>query len=343
MAQVNRQYRLVARPTGMVTPDLFEAHDVPLTDLSDNEVRVRQVYLSLDPASRAWMTEQPSYMPPVGLGEVMRGMGIGVVEESRHPDFAPNQLVAGLLGWQTYAVGNPKTWGIQPVPGDLPIPTSTYVSVLGVSGGVTSYFGMLDIGQPKEGETVIVSGAAGSVGSIAGQIARIKGCRVVGFAGSDAKCSYVTEELGFDACINYKTENLDEALARTCPNGVDINFENVGGAILDAVLGHINVGARVVLCGLISQYNATQPTPGPYRFGMLLVRRARLEGFIVTDYAQRFPEAFAQLAQWIQQGKLKHKETIVEGLDQAPVAINKLFTGEKLGKLLIQVSEDPRS
>lgn len=334
--RLHRQYFLKARPTGLASRDHFELRTSPLREPGLGEVLVRTRYLSMDPTNRIWMSDAKQYMPPVQPGEVMRGAGLGVVERSQHPGFQPGDLVSGLIGWQDYYVGPPEAGWLAALP-KLPVPDTAWLCPLHLTGGFTAYFGLFDIGQPKPGETVLVSGAAGSVGMLVGQMAKIAGCRVVGIAGSDEGCRYVTQELGFDACINYKTENIDQALKRHCPEGVDINFENVGGEILDTVLDHMKLFGRVVLCGLISQYNAEKPVPGPVRFPLILMQRLRVQGFIVTDYAARFGEATDKIAGWMQQGRLKWRELVVEGLEHAPEHLNLLFQGQKVGKLLLKV------
>ncbi|MBW4492871.1 MAG: NADP-dependent oxidoreductase [Oscillatoria princeps RMCB-10] len=338
---INRQFRLASRPVGEIKDSDLEYREVPVPTPKDGEVLVRTIYLSLDPTNRIWMSDMPQYMPPVEVGDVMRGINLGVVEESKNPNFKQGDLVSGLLGWQDYALAEGNTGvSITRLPQPLSAPLSAYLGVLGLTG-CTAYFGLLDIGQPKQGETVVVSAAAGAVGSIAGQIAKIKGCRAVGIAGSDEKCRWIVEELGFDAAINYKTADVAQALAETCPNGIDVYFENVGGAILDAVLANLNLYARIPLCGFISAYNAKEPVPGPYNLGMILMKRARVQGFIVSDYFSRWPAAVSQLGQWLGEGKIKYAEDIVEGLENAPKALRKLFDGSNQGKLIVKVSEEP--
>jgi hypothetical protein len=281
------------------------------------------------------------YMPPVEMGEVMRGGIIGVVEESLNQNFKQGDLVSGLLGWQDYAIAEGNSgFSLTRLPDPLPCPLTTFMGPLGATG-CTAYFGLLDIGQPKVGETVVVSAAAGAVGSIVGQIAKIKGCRVVGITGSDEKCRWLVEELGFDAAINYKTVDLESAIAQACPNGIDVYFDNVGGSILDAVLTNINLHARIPLCGLISTYNATEPVPGPYNYSNILMKRVRVQGFIILDYIPRWSEAISDLGQWLNQGKIKHTLEVIEGLENASKAILKLFDGNKKGKLVVKVSEEP--
>jgi len=337
----NRQFRLASRPVGEITPDNFEYREEPIPQPDDGEVLVRTIYLSLDPTNRIWMSDRPQYMPPVEIGQVMRGGGIGVVEESKNPKFQKGDLVSGLLGWQDYALALGKTGlEITKLPSPLPCPLTAFVGPLGATG-FTAYFGLLDIGKPQAGETVVVSAAAGAVGSVVGQIAKIKGCRAVGITGSDEKCRWLVEELGFDDAINYKTADLETALAKSCPDGIDVYFDNVGGAILDAVLTKINLYARIPLCGLISTYNATEPVPGPYNYSQILMKRSLVQGFIILDYFPRLEEAIKDLGQWLNQGKIKYALEIVEGLENAPTAILKLFNGHKIGKLAIKVSEEP--
>jgi NADPH-dependent curcumin reductase CurA len=315
-------------------PTDFEWHQGTIPAPQDGEVLVRNLYLSLDPTNRGWVNDAASYLPPVGIGEVMRGSTIGVVEQSRNDHIKEGTRVTGLLGWQDYAVSDGKNLTV--LPDDPRVPLTAYMGLFGHIG-LTAYFGLLDIGKPKEGETLVVSAAGGAVGSLVGQIGKIKGCRVVGIAGTDEKCRWVTDELGFDAAINYKTEPVLAGLRRLCPGGIDIYFDNVGGKILDAALALINFRARVVVCGLISQYNATEPVPGPYNFVNILIKRARVEGFIVMDYMNRGREATADLARWAAEGKLKYKVDLVEGLDRAPEALNMLFEGSNTGKLLVKI------
>lgn len=321
----------------MVSASNFEWVTRPVSPPKSGEVTVRHLYLSLDPANRIWIAG-PSYMPPVEIGDVMRGIGIGVVEVSEAEEFSPGDFVSGMLGWQEYAVmPSDQLTRLDPLP-DMPL--TGYLGVLGHIG-LTAYFGLLDIGRPQAGETLVVSAAAGAVGSLAGQIGKIVGCRVVGIAGSDEKCRRLTEKLGLDAAVNYKTQDVESALAKTCPRGIDIDFENVGGEVLDAVLSHINQNARVVLCGLISQYNTSGSSGGLHNFGNILTRRARLEGFIVTDYLPRAAEALPVLADWVRKGKLKYRVDLVKGLENAPEALQRLFTGANQGKLVLQIGAAP--
>jgi NADPH-dependent curcumin reductase len=316
----------------------FEWREEPLEEPRDNEILVRNIYLSLDPTNRVWMNPVDSYLPMLPLGAVMRGIAIGVVEESKNPAFQQGDIVQGLAGWQEYYTGDAATFSKLPrIPG---MSLATFFGALGHIG-FTAYFGLLDLGQPKEGETLVVSAAAGAVGSLTGQIGKIKGCHVVGIAGSDDKCQWITSELGFDSAINYKKEDVRKALPEHCPKGIDIDFENVGGEIMEAVFDNLNFKARVVLCGLISHYNESSASKGPSNFANILMKRARVEGFIVTDFAPRFQEAGMQIAGWLMQGKLKYRLDMVEGLQQAPTALNRLFDGANTGKLLVKLSEEP--
>jgi NADPH-dependent curcumin reductase len=330
----NRQWILKRRPVGEIRPGDLELVETRVPEPGPGQFLARTLYLSLDPTNRIWMSDMEQYMPPVQLGEVMRGGTLSVVEESRNPAFQKGDIVSGIAGWQEYAVLD----GGQKLPPGVPLTAS--MSVLGMTGA-TAYFGLLDIGQPKPGETVVVSAAAGAVGSIAGQIAKLKGCRAVGIAGSDEKCGHVVEHLGFDACINYRRENVAAALKRECPNGIDIDFENVGGDIFEAVLANINLKARIVLCGLISGYNAAEATRGPANFANVLMKRARIEGFIILDYFPRLPEFYGAMAPWVAEGHIKYDVHVVKGIENALSALNLLFTGGNTGKLLLQVSEEP--
>lgn len=331
---INRAWKLIARPEGAFKPSDFEWVEEPVPPLADGQALVRQIYLSLDPASRGWANSSPTYLPPVPLGSVMRGFGLGVVEDSRHPELKPGDFVQGLLGWQALAVVNGSE--LSRFERDPALPLEAYLAVLGHIGA-TAYFGLLDVGKPRSGETLTVSAAAGAVGSLVGQIGKIVGCRVIGIAGSDEKCRWLTEELGFDATINYKREPVLSRLRRLCPTGIDVHFENVGGQVLDAALACINTRARIVLCGMIAQYNEFVPPPGPRFLGNVLIRRARIEGFLVLDYQHHYHAAMESLGQWLREGRLKYRTDIVEGLEQAPAAVNRLFEGSNIGKLLIRV------
>ncbi len=334
---MNHQWRIAARPEGRAKESDFTWTEEALPALADGQIRVRIIYLSLDPTNRFWMEPADGYLPALPLGAVMRGITLGVVEESRHPGFMAGDIVQGLGGWQEIYTGPAEGWSkLQRIPG---VPLTAFFGAMGHIG-FTAYFGLFDIGQPKPGETLVVTAAAGAVGSIAGQMGKIAGCRVVGIAGSDEKCEWITRELGFDEAINYRKEKVAEGLKRTCPNGIDIDFENVGGEIMDAVLARINLNARIALCGLISQYNATAPVPGPYNFNNILIRRARVQGFIILDFASRFGEAVTKIVPWLMSGKLKYRIDLVEGLRSAPAALNKLFDGTNEGKLLVKVSDE---
>ena len=340
-ALINRQWRLKSRPEGLVSEENFDWVEAEIPALEADSVRVRNIYLSLDPAQRSWMRPTRGYRDPVGIGEVMTCYGMGVVEESTHPNFDTGDIVTGMLGWQEYAIVSGKsTRGLIKV---HPIPNMPHYIFLGALGavGLTAYWGLLDIGKPQEGETVVVSAAAGATGSLVGQIAKLKGCRVVGIAGTDEKCQWLTETLGFDAAINYKTENVKASLKTHCPDGIDVYFDNVGGAILEAALSLINVKARIVACGMISAYNATEPVPGPKNLSNLVTRRAKMEGFLVTDYYRQMETAMADLSQWVLSGKLQFRVDLVNGLENTLTAFNRLFDGSNQGKLIVQVAHEP--
>lgn len=334
----NRQWLLAKRPHGMVGRENFEYAEAPIPEPGDGEVLVRNLLLSFDPTQRGWMEDRESYLPPVQLGEPMRAGSIGQVAESNHPDFAKGDLVQTTGGWQDFLVASPDSgvMGLSKVPEG--VPPEMMMSVLGVTG-LTAYFGLLDLGEPKAGETVLVSGAAGATGSVAGQIARIKGCRVVGIAGGPEKCQWLKDVAKFDDVIDYKNENVDERIAETCPNKVDVFFDNVGGDILEAALNHINMKARVVLCGGISAYNATEPQPGPTNIMNLVIMRARMEGFIVIDYMHRAGEAIAEMMPWIQSGELHYQIDLQEGFDNIPDTLQRLFTGQNIGKQLLKIAD----
>ncbi len=336
MSDINRVWRLRKRPVGDLGDDVLEMATEAIPEPADGEFVFRLNYLSLDPTNRIWMSDMDQYMPPVELGAPMRGVVCGTVVASKNPAFQVGAIVSGLGIWADYQVAAP---GLMNLLGDTgPLPTIEAFGALALVGP-TAYFGLLDIGDPKPGETVVVSAAAGAVGSIVGQIAKIKGCRVVGLAGSDEKCRWITADLGFDAAINYKSENVPAALRRTCPDGIDIYFDNVGGDILDACLKQMNLFGRIPTCGLISQYNATEEVPGPTNYPMLLMQRVKIQGFIVLDYASRYPEATAALAQWMAEGKLKVRLDVVDGLENALQTLKKLYTGANTGKLMIRVKD----
>ncbi len=336
----NHQVRLARRPVGTPTRDEWSFTHEPVPEPTDGGVVVKTLALSLDPAMRGWMNEGKSYIPPVGIGEVMRAGGIGKIIASKNPDFAVGNLVSAGLGVQEYALfaqDQIKRSGMFRIDTRMGSMTQ-WLNVLGMPG-MTGYFGLMDVGQPKFGETVVVSGAAGAVGQTVGQLAKIKGCRAVGIAGGRAKCDWVVNELGFDACIDYKGGNVRAGLKEHCPKGVDVYFDNVGGEILDDVLARIGRGARIIICGAISQYNNTTPVQGPKNYLSLLVNRARMEGIVVFDYADRFPAAVAELAGYLKDGRMKSKEDVVTGgVNAFPEALIKLFTGENFGKLVLQVA-----
>jgi len=335
MNLVNHQFRLAARPVGMPKRSDWSYTEEPVRDPGEGEVLVKLIYISLDPAMRGWMNEGKSYIAPVAIGEVMRAGGAGRVIASKNPKFAVGDYVYGGFGVQEYALSDGKS--LTKVDTKL-APLPIYLGTLGMPG-MTAYFGLLDIGQPKSGETVVVSGAAGAVGQVVGQIAKIKGCRVIGIAGGPEKCRYVLNDLGFDAAIDYKSEDVKKSLGKHCPKGVDVYFDNVGGDILDAVLTQLARGARIVICGAISQYNNTGPIKGPSNYLSLLVNRASMKGMVVYDYADRYAEAAREMAGWLLAGKLKSREDVVAGLDTFPETLLKLFKGENTGKLMIKVAE----
>jgi NADPH-dependent curcumin reductase len=336
MTGPNRQLRLASRPSGPATADDFDLTEEELPSPGDGEALVQVLYISLDPAMRGWMNDVPSYVPPVGLGDVMRALGAGVVVESKSPAVAAGDHVVGIFGVQEHAVLPAEA--LTKVDSDM-APLPVYLGALGMPG-LTAYFGLLDVGDLREGDTVVISGAAGAVGSVAGQIAKLKGARAVGIAGGPEKCAWLTDELGFDAAIDYKSEKVSGALREHCPNGIDVYFDNVGGDILDAALAQLARGARVLICGAISQYNASGGMQGPRNYMMLLVRRARMQGFLVFDYADRYGEALREMASWRAEGKLKTREDVVQGgIDAFPDTLNKLFAGENTGKLVLQVAD----
>jgi NADPH-dependent curcumin reductase CurA len=339
MPNQNRQWLLRARPSGMVKESDFELRETPAAAPKDGEALVRVLYLSFDPAMRGWMEDRPSYIPPVQIGEVMRAGAVGQVIESRSPEYKVGDFLQGTFGWQDYAIAS--RGGIMPA---SPLPKGTPLTwPLGVCGitGLTAYFGLLDLGKPKAGETVVVSGAAGATGSVAGQIAKIQGCRVIGIAGGTEKCRWLTEQAHFDAAIDYKSENVAQRLRELCPKGIDVYFDNVGGEILDAALGNLAQRARIVQCGGISAYNEATPPPGPRNLMNLVITRSRMEGFIVIDYLPRFAEGAGQLAKWVMEGKIAHAEDVQHGLENAPKTFLRLFQGKNLGKQLLKVADPP--
>lgn len=336
MAEVNRRFLLRERPTGRIGPNTFELVEESIPEIGDGEALVHVEWISLDPTNRTWINDTPTYLPPVGIGEVMRAGGLGRVVESKNPNYSVGQIVQGLVGWQEYLVVSDTAplFAVDVADGVSP---SAYMGALGTTG-LTAWVGIRDIGKPRPGETVVVSAAAGAVGSIAGQLAKADGARVVGIAGGPDKCRLLTEELGFDAAVDYRADDWAAQLRAATPDGIDVDFENVGGVIMDAVFARLNIGARVALCGLISGYNEADPPPGPRAFGNLLIQRAKLEGFIVLDHLGRAPEAVREISGLIAAGKLTPLETVVEGFQQLPTAINMLFDGKNVGKLMVKTS-----
>ena len=334
----NHQIRLAARPVGLPKDSDWSVTEEPVSLPAEGGVLVRSTHLSLDPAMRGWMNEGKSYIAPVGIGEVMRAGGVGVVVASKNPAFAVGDPVSATLGVQEYClIPAAQIQRSALVRIDTRLGSQTqWLNVLGMPG-MTGYFGLMDVGQPRAGETVVVSGAAGAVGQTVGQLAKIKGCRAVGIAGGPDKCRWVVEELGFDACIDYKSGSVRDGLKQHCPDGVDIYFDNVGGEILDHVLARINRKARIVICGAISQYNNTTPVQGPKNYLSLLVNRARMEGMVVFDYAERYPLAVAEMAGYLKDGRMKSREDVVHGLANFPAALLKLFSGANFGKLVLQL------
>lgn len=349
MSGINRQVVLVNNPKDKFSDQDFELRTVDIASPKDGEFLVRNLYLSLDPAMRIWAAPMDGYAPPVQPGEVMRGFTVSRVVESRHPDFAEDDIVNGMDGWQDYAVSNGvnyntqgvvDTWNMKNIQA-ANLPLSTGISVLGTTG-LTGYYGVLHLGKPQKGNTILVSGAAGAVGTIAGQVAKLHGCRAVGMAGSDEKCRMLVEEFGYDAAINYKTEDLMEAIGRACPDGADIYFDNVGGDILNVALAHIAYGARVIICGAISQYtHLGQGAQGPGNYVNLLLQRASMHGFIVLDqYVEWRAKMEADLIEWIKAGKLEYREEVVDGLENAAGAVNRMYDGSNMGKLLVKIADE---
>ncbi len=326
----NHRITLAKRPVGVVTDDCFAADEVPVPAPGPGEALVEVTWLSIDPTIRGWMAYD-TYLPAIEIGAPIRSGGLGTVIESNNDAYPVGATLFGMTGWQRYAV---LGRGAQVVPPG--VAPEAALSVFGTTG-LTAYFGLLDIGKPVAGETVLVSGAAGAVGSVVGQIAKLEGCRAVGIAGSDEKCAWLTDELGFDAAINYKTENVARAIRAACPDGVDVFFDNVGGDILEAAIGNLALRGRIVLCGAIAQYNDEQPRPGPRNLAMLISKRGRMEGLIILDYLSRAGEAIAELATWVGQGKLTYATDIVDGLDNAPAAFDRLFTGANTGKVMVRL------
>ena len=338
---INRRIVLASRPVGAPTPDNFRLEESSLPAPAAGQLLLRTLYLSLDPYMRGRMSDAPSYAAPVALGEVMVGGTVSRVEASQHPDFKPGDLVLGQTGWQSHAISDGK--GLTRLDAAMKQP-SLALGVLGMPG-FTAYMGLLDIGQPKAGETVVVGAASGAVGAVVGQIAKLKGCRVVGIAGGADKCRYVIEELGFDDCIDHRAADLKQRLAAACPSGIDVYFESVGGAVFDAVLPLLNAKARIPVCGLIAHYNDTALPAGPDRLGLLtrtlLTKRIKMQGFIIfDDYADRYGEFATQMGAWLKEGKIRYREDIVDGLENAPQALIGLLEGKNFGKQVVRVSND---
>ena len=324
---------LAKRPSGLVDESTVRLESEAVPDLADGEALVRVRYLSIDPTIRTWMDDVPSYLPPIQIGEVIRSGGVGEVIDSRSEAYTPGQLLFGMTGWQDYVVVDAGERAMQVLPDG--VPPGIAIGILGVTG-MTAYFGITDVGQVKADDVVVVSGAAGATGSAAGQIAKIKGAKkVVGIAGGAEKCAFIVDELGFDDAIDYKNDDVAARLRETCPDGIDLYFDNVGGSILNDCLGNLALRGRVVLCGAISTYNSDGPPPGPSNYLRLLVNRGRMEGFIILDYLDRFPAAQMEVAAWIAEGKIKSSEHIVQGLEHAPEALNLLFSGGNTGKVIV--------
>ena len=328
---INQKWILKERPTGLVDDSNFLFIEEDLPEINDGEILIQTEYLSVDPTQRMWLTDMPGYLPPIQIDEVIRSGGMGRVIASKNERFNEGELVNGFVGWQTHLISDGK--GFKKVPELLPIPTM--LNVLGLTG-ITAYFGLLDIGQPKEGETVVVSGAAGATGSVVAQIAKIKGCNVIGIAGGEEKCGWL-EECGLDHVIDYKATKATKEIRRVTENGIDIYFDNVGGPLLEAVLYQINQKARIVICGAISNYASTDLPVGPRNLSSLIINRAKMEGFLVLDYLDRTDEAIQELSKWLTDGKIKHREDVQEGIENCPSTLNRLFTGQNIGKQILKI------
>jgi hypothetical protein len=339
----NHQWLLKQRPAAMPSEDDFELVETPVPEPGDGQFVMRASVLSVDPYMRGRMRDVKSYVPPVQIGEVMTGASVGAVVASRHPEFKEGDIVEGRFGWQDYALSDGRSAGARIVDPTL-APISTALGVLGMPG-MTAYFGLTEVGQPKDGETVLVSAASGAVGGLVGQIARIKGCRAVGIAGGPEKCAYLKDELGYDAAIDHRAARdmkaMAAAIGEAAPEGIDVYFDNVGGMTLDAVLTRINIHARIAICGMISEYNQTEPELAPRPTRALLVQRARMQGLIVFDWADRYPEGLAQMAAWIKDGRIKYREDVLEGIENMPKAMLRLFSGQNFGKQLVRAAPDP--
>ena len=336
MSEVNHVWRLRKRPVGDICEGDLTYEEEPMPEPADEECLFRLNYLSLDATNRMWMSDVEQYMPPVDINAPMRGVVCGTVIQSKNSAFKKGDIVSGLGTWADYQIGTTETVSLL---GDTgPVPVIDAFGTFAIAAP-TAYFGLLEITKPKSGETVVISTAAGSVGSIVGQIAKIKGCHVVGLTGTDEKCKWITEELGFDEAINYKTEDLSKALERTCPNGIDVYFENVGGEILDTCLKHMNMFGRISVCGLIAHYNSSKEVPGPKNYPMILMNRLKVEGFIILDYMDRYPEAITAITQWMAEGKIEVQQDVVDGLENAVETVKKLYTGTNTGKLMVRVKD----
>jgi hypothetical protein len=335
MTERNRRLVLAQRPTAMIDSSTVRLEDEPVPEPGPGQALVRVRYLSIDPTIRTWMNDAAGYVPPIAIGAVIRSAGIAEVVTSRSDHYREGDLVFGMTGWQDYTIAGKGATDMQVLPAGTDAPSA--LNVFGITG-LTAYFGLLDVGRVKAGDTVVVSGAAGATGSMVGQIARIVGAaKVIGIAGSDAKCDWVVDELAFDAAVNYRTGDVKASLKELCPDGIDLYFDNVGGELLDICLGQLALRGRVVLCGAISTYNSKERATGPANYRNLITKRGRMEGFIILDYADRYPEAQLQLATWIAEGKISHREHLVDGLERAPEALNLLFTGGNTGKVIVRL------
>ena len=335
----NKQWILNSFPVGEIKDNDLIFKDSNLTEVNDGEVLIKNIYLSLDPANRGWMSGKASYVDAMQIGDIMRGGTIGIIEESKNEKFKTGDAVQYQGGWQEYCINDGK--GLRVIPLNTGLELPSFLSVMGMPG-MTAYFGLLDVLKPKENETIVVSGAAGAVGSLVSQIAKIKGCRVIGIAGTEEKCSWLKNDLNVDGVINYKTDNLNSTLKELCPDGIDMYFDNVGGEITEAVINRFNIGGRMSICGQISGYNSETLQPGPRNWINILVKRLKVQGFIVFDYQSRAKEAFVDMSKWMAEGKLQHKNHIVDGLENAVSSLKMLFSGENKGKMIVKISEEPK-
>ena len=335
----NKQWILNSFPVGEIKDNDLIFKDSNLNGINDGEVLIKNIYLSLDPANRGWMSGKASYVDAMQIGDIMRGGTIGIIEESKNEKFKTGDAVQYQGGWQEYCINDGKGLIVIPLNTGLELPS--FLSVMGMPG-MTAYFGLLDVLKPKENETIVVSGAAGAVGSLVSQIAKIKGCRVIGIAGTEEKCSWLKNDLNVDGVINYKTDNLDSTLKELCPDGIDMYFDNVGGEITEAVINRFNIGGRMSICGQISGYNSETLQPGPRNWINILVKRLKVQGFIVFDYQARAKEAFVDMSKWMAEGKLQHKNHIVDGLENAVSSLKMLFSGENKGKMIVRITEEPK-